>query len=75
MLEESRRAALTHRELVPAAERAAFLRELERETAGHLLTLAEQRRERGPAWRALRHNPAALASRRMLKALLLPTIG
>lgn|GEM_PF-114488 len=74
MVEESRRAALAHRELVPAAERAEFVREVERQTAGHLLTLAEERRESGLAWRALRYQPGAVFSRRMLKALLLAVL-
>ncbi|MBI1358468.1 MAG: glycosyltransferase [Acidobacteria bacterium] len=74
MVEESRRAALAHQEIVPAAERTAFLRELERQSAGHLLTVAEQRRERGPAARALQLHPIGLFSRRMLKALLLPAL-
>ncbi len=74
MVEESRRAALAHQELVPEGERAEFVREVERQTAGHLLTLAEERRDRGLAWRALRHQPGAVFSRRMLKALLLAVL-
>lgn len=74
MVEESRRAALAHRELVPEPEREEFVREVERQTAGHLLTLAEERRDRGMAWRALRHQPGAVFSRRMLKALLLTVL-
>lgn len=71
MVEDSRRAALAHIELTPPAEREQFRRELERQTAGHLLTVAEQRRDRALAWRALKHQPSAIFSRRLLRALLL----
>ncbi len=74
MIEESRRAALAHQEIVPAPQRPAFVREVERQTVGHLLSIAEQRGDRGIAWKALRRQPSALFSRRMLRALLMAVL-
>ena len=64
------RAARKHIDLAPAAERDALLAELDRQSAGHLLTIAEDLHDRSTLWQAFRFSPAIAASGRFWRTML-----
>ena len=65
---ECDRAARLHLDLASADDRPVLCRELDRQIAGHLLTLALDLGRPGLAWRAARFSPAVGASRRFWRA-------
>ena len=64
------RAARKHIDLAPPPERSELLKELDRQAAGHLLTIAEDLRDRGALWKAFRFSPAIAASGRFWRTLI-----
>jgi len=64
------RAARKHLDLAPPAERDDLMDELDRQAAGHLLTIAEDLRDRATLWKAFRFSPAVAASGRFWRTLM-----
>lgn len=69
---ECDRAARAHIDLAPAAEREALLEELDREAAGHLLTIAEELGDRSVLRKAFSFSGAVAGSGRFWKTLVAP---
>jgi hypothetical protein len=72
MVLECDRAARTHIDLADPADRDDLLEELDREAAGHLLTIAEELGDRATLRRALGYSSAVAASSRFWRTLVAP---
>ena len=72
MVVECDRAARTHIDLAEPADRDDLLEELDRQAAGHLLTIAEELGDRAALRRALGFSSAVAASSRFWKTLVAP---
>lgn len=72
MVLECDRAARTHIDLAAPADREDLLEELDREAAGHLLTIAEERGDRSVLRKALGFSGTVAASSRFWKTLVAP---
>ena len=72
MVLECDRAARKHLDLAGPPARAGLLDELDREAAGHLLTIAEEQGDRAVLCEALRFSSAVAASSRFWKTLVAP---